>query len=295
MTIPPQAHGFDPARSQGSRRDFVSELSDAVRENPVPAALIGMGVLWMFMAGSKTSLLGGASRSLLSGLGQGAQQVGRTAYRGAEGIGAGMSSAASGAAETIKEAGSHLRTATRSAADVVADRVSDASTQAADAAKAVYDTTGDFAGRGADAVSRTTASQSRSLSDTGSELSSSLQNTLAEMFEKQPLLLGAVGLAVGAAIAASIPTTDTENRFMGETAETVKEQAQHFLTEKTKQAEAMATKGLAEAKVQGLTPAAAGEALRGITKKIAGVVDKASRAVSQKLESARPKGGTGSV
>ena len=142
---------------------------------------------------------------------------------------------------------------------------------------------------------RERVSQSRSLSDTGSELSSSLQNTLAEMFDKQPLLLGAVGLAVGAAIAASIPATDTENRFMGETADTVKEQAQHLLTEKTKQAEAMATKGLAEAKAQGLTPTAAGEALRGITNKVAGVVDEASRAVSQKLDYERPKGRTGSV
>jgi len=39
--------------------DFFDSLQDAVRENPISAALIGMGVLWMFMGGSKTSLFGG--------------------------------------------------------------------------------------------------------------------------------------------------------------------------------------------------------------------------------------------
>lgn len=260
MTIHPQAHGFEPPHPS-NRRDFVTELSDAVRENPVPAALIGMGVLWMFIGGSRTTLLGDASRSLLSGLGQGAQQIGRTAYRGAEGVGAGMSSAASGVAETAKEAGSLFRTATRSAADAARDTLSDASTQAAGAVKA-----------------------------TGT-----VQHTLAKMFEKQPLLLGAVGLAVGAAIAASIPVTDAENRFMGETADSVKEHVQDLVTEKTKQAEALATKGLAEAKAQGLTPAAAGEALRGVTEKIASVVETAGRGVTRKLDSAKPKDGADSV
>jgi len=295
MNIHPPAQGFEPVRSKNSRRGFVSEFSYAVRGNPVPAALIGMGVLWMFLGGgSRTTLLGGASRSLLSGLGQASHQMGRTAYRGAEGIGAGMSSAASGVAETIKEAGSLVRSATRSAADAAGETLSEVSKQAAHAAKAAYETTEDFAGRAVEAASRSATSQSRSVSDTGSEVTSSVQNTLAEMFQKQPLLLGAVGLAVGAAIAASIPATDAENRLMGETADSVKEQAQDFVTEKSKQAEAMATKGLAEAKAQGLTPAAAGEALRGVTENLAGVAEKAGRGVSRKLNDPGPKGGPGS-
>jgi hypothetical protein len=42
--------------------DFVSALQDAVRENPISAALIGMGVLWLFTGGSSTSLFGGGGR-----------------------------------------------------------------------------------------------------------------------------------------------------------------------------------------------------------------------------------------
>jgi hypothetical protein len=62
----------------------------------------------------------------------------------------------------------------------------------------------------------------------------------------------------------------------------------------TQQAEELATKALAEAKAQG-RPAAAGEAVRGVTKKVAETVDHASRGVSQKLKPSKPKGGTGSV
>ena len=62
------------ARGSG---EFVHALQDAVRENPISAALIGMGVLWMFMGGSKTSLFGGGGRkSIFRTAGQGAEAVG---------------------------------------------------------------------------------------------------------------------------------------------------------------------------------------------------------------------------
>src|SRR5436305_12758663 len=41
--------------------DFVRELGDAVRRNPVSAALIGMGVMWMF-SGRIAGLSGEAAR-----------------------------------------------------------------------------------------------------------------------------------------------------------------------------------------------------------------------------------------
>ena len=50
------------ARHAPGSGDFVNALQDAVRENPISAALIGMGALWMFMGGSNTSLFGGAGR-----------------------------------------------------------------------------------------------------------------------------------------------------------------------------------------------------------------------------------------
>src|SRR5690242_3521617 len=48
-----------------STGDFVSALQNAVREKPISAALIGMGVLWLFAGGSKTSLFGGDGRKAI--------------------------------------------------------------------------------------------------------------------------------------------------------------------------------------------------------------------------------------
>src|ERR1700747_1782224 len=56
--------GACASRGRGSG-DFVNSLQDAARENPVSAALIGMGVLWLFMGGSNTSLFGGGRKSIL--------------------------------------------------------------------------------------------------------------------------------------------------------------------------------------------------------------------------------------
>ena len=44
------------AQNNGSgASDFVSGLQDAVRQNPVSAALVGMGLLWMFTGGNRLS------------------------------------------------------------------------------------------------------------------------------------------------------------------------------------------------------------------------------------------------
>ena len=61
---------LSPSGHTSDRRDFIDELNEAIRQNPVPAALIGAGLLWMFMGGAKNTVLGGASRSLFGGLAQ---------------------------------------------------------------------------------------------------------------------------------------------------------------------------------------------------------------------------------
>ena len=40
---------------QTSTRAFFDDLQSAVQANPVPAALIGMGALWMLMGGGRTT------------------------------------------------------------------------------------------------------------------------------------------------------------------------------------------------------------------------------------------------
>jgi hypothetical protein len=50
-----------------------------------------------------------------------------------------------------------------------------------------------------------------------------VQSTFSDLLERQPLVLGAIGLAVGAAIAGAFSASDLENDSMGELSDNVKE------------------------------------------------------------------------
>lgn len=52
-----------------------------------------------------------------------------------------------------------------------------------------------------------------------------VKSKLATLFEEQPLVLGAIGLAIGAAIGAALPMTETEDSLMGSTAHRFRDQA----------------------------------------------------------------------
>jgi hypothetical protein len=49
------------------------------------------------------------------------------------------------------------------------------------------------------------------------------QSSLSDMLERQPLVLGAVGLAIGAAVAGAFQTSQIENELVGETSDDVKD------------------------------------------------------------------------
>jgi hypothetical protein len=48
---------------------------------------------------------------------------------------------------------------------------------------------------------------------------------LTELFRTQPLVLGAIGIAIGAGIAAALPKTDIEDNYLGKASETLKTRA----------------------------------------------------------------------
>ena len=60
------------------------------------------------------------------------------------------------------------------------------------------------------------------------------------MLENEPLVLGALGLAVGAAIGALPPRTQAEDRYLGETSDHLREASPGFGKEKLEQGKAVA-------------------------------------------------------
>ena len=111
------AESHERAPYAGRRQgDIIGAFTDAVRDNPLPAALIGMGALWLFMGGNKVSLLGGHHRtSLLGAVAHGAGDVAQGATHMAGRMG---SAVASGVSSTASSVGSGV--------SETASRVSDA-------------------------------------------------------------------------------------------------------------------------------------------------------------------------
>jgi hypothetical protein len=240
--------------------DFVNALQDAVRENPISAALVGMGVLWMFMGGSNTSLFGGGGRkSIFRTAMQGAEQVGDAVGDTAEHVSSSVRRTANVAAGTA----SQVTDAVRQASALVGDTASRTAGQAADAVSSAYGATTDVASRAAETISIATVTAATALQNTGTKWGTNL----SDLFDRQPLLLGAMGLAIGAGIASSIPTTEAEKKVMGETSDFIRD----TVTEKAAQVKDMADAALQEVKAQGLTPQAAGQALRTLAETVGAI------------------------
>ena len=241
------------AQNNGSGAgDFVSGLQDAVRQNPVSAALVGMGLLWMFTGGNRLSTAAAFFPAVAKGAAAGA----------ADGLlrTAGVVSAAG---EGVKSLGERF-------VDGVRDTLSEATAA-----------TGDAATRSVEGVKSVAAQSAAQLRSTTAEIGAAdygvgqLQQNLKQTFERQPLLLGAIGLAIGAGMASAFAATQFEKDAVGETAERVTDQLKEMATTQVDRATAAAERTLEaikdEAQAQGLTAAAAKEGAAAIGKKVKNV------------------------
>lgn len=246
-------------------RDFLGNLTQAVQDNPISAALIGMGALWLLAGGSKTSLLGNGGTAVASG--QGSDWLrGSVASGNADAMGAGN------VASRIGGVTRSATTALEEAAASVHRTVSDSASEAAISVSSTYDAS--------------LTNTSKALQGAKYRLSG-MQQSVAEAFERQPLLLGAIGLAVGAGVAAALPGTETENRLMGDTSEVVKSQVKDFVDHKSREAEAAAHDLIRDVST---VPDAAGRALRDVTDKLVRVADAGRKEVVKQLRGGKLKG-----
>jgi hypothetical protein len=237
--------------------DFVRDLGDAARRNPISAALLGMGVVWLFTGGRGAARAGdlvrGAGLDRIPDAAGNALDAARSTLRsGTESVGQGVSSAT----QTLRDVGS-----------AGLDRVARAGSEVADTAYAY----------------------ARNIPDAGGALFSTARENLSELFRAQPLALGAVGLAIGAGIAAALPATEIEAEYFGEASDNFKEQAADFASDQVFRAatvaEEVVTAASDEARKQGLTVDAAKSAIADIPEKLGRVADAAGKGISDRLKS----------
>jgi len=228
-------------------QNFVGGMQEAIRENPVSAALIGMGVLWMFTGGSRitaaAALLPSAARATATGIG----------------------SAIQGSADAVSAAGEGLRSATSRVADSVRNTVADAASTAGQSASQAYD-----AVKGS--IPTAPAAKGALARADLNGMAGTVQENLRQTFERQPLLLGAIGLALGAGMAAAVPRTQIEAEYVGDTADRVKAKVKDLASAQVEQVTESAGRAFEavkeEAAAQGLTPQAAREGATALGEKI---------------------------
>jgi hypothetical protein len=235
--------------------DFLRDLGDAARKNPISAALIGMGVLWLFTGGRTAERVGDLVR------------------------GAGFDRIPDAAGNAFDAA----RSTVRSGAESIGDRVSSATETLRDSGAAGLDR----AARAGSEVAGAAYDYAQNIPDAGGALFSTARENLSELFRAQPLALGAIGLAIGAGIAAALPATDLEAEYLGEASDSLKEQAADFASEQAERvaivAEDVVINISEEARKQGLTVDAAKSAVADIPAKVGRVVDAAGKSIAEKV------------
>jgi hypothetical protein len=211
---------LDYAKEGGG--DLLKGVGRQISNNPMPAALIGAGLVWMMMGNGKSD---GASAPRTNG---------SSAYTGDR-----LSSTANSGMETgsdyassLRDAGSSIGERASEAAQSVKETMRSAASSVSSTASAIGETASNTYQTVADTASRTkwaVKDAAYSAKESALALEESAMAATRSMFDfakDQPLVLAGLGLAVGAALGAAIPETEAEDRLMGEAADQLKEKAQ---------------------------------------------------------------------
>lgn len=188
------------------RDDVLSSLANAARDNPLSAALIGMGAVWLFTGGGRVPLFGGNGRTSVAG----------SMASGAGNLAKGAGDLAQGAAQSVGRMGQSLASGASGLIGGVAETVSDAAGRVGERVSGSFngvDAQSDYRNPAFDGV----APQGLRASMSG------MAGSLQDMFERHPVALGAAGLALGAAVAASLPVTAVERDTLGKATDAVRE------------------------------------------------------------------------
>jgi ElaB/YqjD/DUF883 family membrane-anchored ribosome-binding protein len=233
-----------PARAV---RETSSSLMDTIRENPVPAAMIGIGLGWLMMSAQRNS-----ERSRWRESGYDPDYDYRSDSGTPEGYYSGRYDSRGGGyyygdADQHQERSGRISQAKERVGEAVStakDRVGEAVGQARDKASELTQNVQRRASELTDGVRERAGDLGEQTRYRTRQAVTGLQHTM----EENPVALGAVALAVGAAIGILLPETQAENRWMGDARDQIVDRVQSTGQDIAQKAKSVASEAFQEAK-----------------------------------------------
>ena len=190
----------------GSQGSFIDGLSAAARENPLAAALIGGGALWLLIGSDKLKNAAGSITSATAPIADLGARAQTSAFSSWEDSYGSMRNRASRmqdeASHTVNETVSKARTAASDAMSGAAETMSERFDEGMAGAREMFDRVGRALPR--------------------KETLRQAQSSLSDLLERQPLVLGAVGLAIGATVAGALAKSSLEDEWVGDLSDGLK-------------------------------------------------------------------------
>lgn len=204
----------EASRFMGAASDrTLTMMMQRAKQNPIPLALMGLGLAWMVVGGRRR-------RAFEPRVGDYDSYEAYDAYEGLQ---------ESGGRQRLKR---RLDTAVDSARDAF-EGAKDKLSEVVDHAKEGLADARTHAAEGAESAKGRVSALAHSAQDRAVRLSRQAQTRYHDVLDAEPLVIGAIGLAVGAAMGAALPSSSVERRYMGPTRDKVvergKEMAQQSL------------------------------------------------------------------
>jgi len=243
-------------RAEGMARDTGSSFLDTIRANPIPSALVAVGLGWLWMNrrssshrtgrspadfddriwDSQGNLIGYRREPRLS-------MGGHEWERRHESERFGRQQSSGGMRGQIGEMTGQARQSVGEMASGAAGTVSDVASEAANRAGEMASTTFDSAGQ--------------MVSGAGYQMQRA-QSTFERALHDSPMAVGALALAAGVAVGLTLPETERERELMGDTRESLMNRAQDMFEDAQEKAKRVASEAqraaMSEAENQGLAP-----------------------------------------
>jgi ElaB/YqjD/DUF883 family membrane-anchored ribosome-binding protein len=198
--------------------------------------------------------------------------------------------AASRTKEQVSDVVSRARSTVGSTVDTVTNTVTETVSSARDAASRAASTAASAVSNAMSTSYETTAEAAAYAREQALRAGQQTRDTFVQTFERHPLLVGGLGLAIGALIASAIPSTAPENRLFGETNEDLQRRAREiasrgYETVRTAAGEIYDETARA-AKEQGLSVDALRQAADELGSKVKNVAERATGTASERQSDA---------